>query len=129
MLFRYYYPKHNRPDTPEGLQDNINRHFECLVAVIDDVVRSLPDISSHVAFLRRLGTMHADVEIQQRLLELMGPVFCNTVRPLLLVQGKWSFKVKRYIGNVMKCNFPFYFYIIIWLLNLNFSYPCFSIVG
>ena len=91
--FRYYYPKHNRPDTPEGLQDNINRHFECLVAVIDDVVRSLPDISSHLAFLRRLGTMHADVEIQQRLLELMGPVFCNTVRPLLLVQGKWSFRV------------------------------------
>ena len=90
---RYYYPKHNRPDTPEGLQDNINRHFECLVAVIDDVVRSLPDISSHLAFLRKLGTMHADVEIQQRLLELMGPVFCNTVRPLLLVQGKWSFRV------------------------------------
>ena len=102
MLFRYYYPKQNRPDTPEGLQDNINRHFECLVAVIDDVVRSLPDISSHVAFLRRLGTMHADVEIQQRLLELMGPVFCNTVRPLLLVQGKWSFKVKGYISTSMK---------------------------
>ena len=61
--------------------------------MIDDVVRSLPDISSHLAFLRRLGTMHADVEIQQRLLELMGPVFCNTVRPLLLVQGKWSFRV------------------------------------
>ena len=95
ILFdRYYYPKQTRPETPEGLQDNINRHFECLVAVIDDVVRSLPDISSHVAFLRRLGTMHADVEIQQRLLELMGPVFCNTVRPLLLVQGKWSMKVR-----------------------------------
>ena len=94
ILDRYYYPKQTRPETPEGLQDNINRHFECLVAVIDDVVRSLPDISSHVAFLRRLGTMHADVEIQQRLLELMGPVFCNTVRPLLLVQGKWSMKVR-----------------------------------
>ena len=92
---RYYYPKDNRPETPEGLQDNINRHFECLVAVIDDVVRSLPDISSHVLFLRRLGTMHADVDIQQRLLELMGPVFCNTVRPLLLVQGKWSMKVRK----------------------------------
>jgi len=91
---RYYYPKHNRPDTPEGLQDNINRHFECLVAVIDDVVRSLPDISSHFSFLKKLGTMHADVNIQERLLELMGPVFCNTVRPLLLVQGKWSFKVE-----------------------------------
>ena len=125
LLFRYYYPKHNRPDTPEGLQDNINRHFECLVAVIDDVVRSLPDISSHVAFLRRLGTMHADVEIQQRLLELMGPVFCNTVRPLLLVQGKWSFKVKHYIVNSMLIFLfiytkvvvkhqlePFYFYIV-----------------
>ena len=81
------------------MQDNINRHFECLVAVIDDVVRSLPDISSHVAFLRRLGTMHADVEIQQRLLELMGPVFCNTVRPLLLVQGKWSLKVGKTFYN------------------------------
>ena len=71
--------------------------------MIDDVVRSLPDISSHVLFLRRLGTMHADVDIQQRLLELMGPVFCNTVRPLLLVQGKWSMKVSKgyYNYNVL----------------------------
>ena len=103
---RYYYPKQTRPETPEGLQDNINRHFECLVAVIDDVVRSLPDISSHVAFLRRLGTMHADVEIQQRLLELMGPVFCNTVRPLLLVQGKWSMKV-RLNDKIVYCRYVY----------------------
>ena len=90
---RYYYPKETRPDSPSDVQGNINQHFECLVAVIDDIVRSLPDISSHVDFLRRLGTMHCDVTIQPRLLELMGPVFCNTVRPLLLVQGKWSYKV------------------------------------
>ena len=63
------------------------------IQVIDDIVRSLPDISCHVDFLKRLGSTHCDVEIESRLLELMGPVFCNTVRPLLLVQGKWSYKV------------------------------------
>ena len=90
--FRYYYPKHNRPESTE-VQDNINTHFNQLVAVVDDVVRCLPDLSTHVTYLRNLGTNHCDAEVQQRLLELMGPVFCNTVRPLLLVQGRWSYQV------------------------------------
>jgi len=109
---RYYYPKQTRPDSPSDVQSNINEHFECLVSVIDDIVRSLPDISSHVDFLRRLGSMHCDVHIQSRLLELMGPVFCNTVRPLLLVQGKWSYKVEsawlllfRHISGFMSCGY------------------------
>ena len=72
--------------------------------MIDDIVRSLPDISSHVEFLRRLGSMHCDVEIESRLLELMGPVFCNTVRPLLLVQGKWSYKVRLQMNMTFVCN-------------------------
>ena len=109
------------------MQDNINRHFECLVAVIDDVVRSLPDISSHVAFLRRLGTMHADVEIQQRLLELMGPVFCNTVRPLLLVQGKWSFKVKYSSCNILE-HVQYYFIASLELPVIN-KFVCFQNIG
>lgn len=75
------------------MQENINAHFDQLVAVVDDVVRCLPDLSLHVQYLRNLGAMHCDVEVQPRLLELMGPVFCNTVRPLLLVQGRWSYQV------------------------------------
>ncbi len=59
--------------------------------------RCLPDLSTHVAYLRNLGAMHCDVEVQERLLELMGPVFCNTVRPLLLVQGRWSYQVNKQI--------------------------------
>ena len=57
------------------------------------MVRCLPDLSTHVQYLKNVGSMHCDVDIQQRLLELMGPVFCNTVRPLLLVQGRWSYQV------------------------------------
>ena len=90
--FRYYYPKQMRPELPET-QEDINFHFEHLVAVVDSVVRCLPDLSNHVQYLRNLGSMHCDVEVQQRLLQLMGPVFCNTVRPLLLVQGRWSYQV------------------------------------
>ena len=92
LIFRYYYPKHNRPDSTE-VQENINTHFDQLVAVVDDVVRCLPDLSTHIQYLRNLGAVHCDVEVQPRLLELMGPVFCNTVRPLLLVQGRWSYQV------------------------------------
>jgi len=90
---RYYYPKHNRPESTE-VQENINTHFDQLVAVVDDVVRCLPDLSTHIQYLRNLGAVHCDVEVQPRLLELMGPVFCNTVRPLLLVQGRWSYQVE-----------------------------------
>merc|ERR1712223_359007 len=90
---RYYYPKHNRPESGD-VQENINTHFDQLVAVVDDVVRCLPDLSTHIQYLRNLGAVHCDVEVQPRLLELMGPVFCNTVRPLLLVQGRWSYQVE-----------------------------------
>lgn len=108
---RYYYPKHNRPESTE-VQDNINTHFNQLVAVVDDVVRCLPDLSTHVTYLRNLGTNHCDQEVQQRLLELMGPVFCNTVRPLLLVQGRWSYQVEmawlllfRHIAGFMRSGY------------------------
>lgn len=108
---RYYYPKHNRPESPD-VQLSMNEHFDQLVAVVDDVVRSLPDLSTHVQFLRNLGAMHCDVDIEQRLLELMGPVFCNTVRPLLLVQGRWSYQVEmawlllfRHIAGFMRSGY------------------------
>lgn len=108
---RYYYPKHNRPESSD-VQDNINEHFDQLVAVVDDVVRCLPDLSTHVQYLKNVGSMHCDVEIQQRLLELMGPVFCNTVRPLLLVQGRWSYQVEmawlllfRHIAGFMRSGY------------------------
>ena len=104
--FRYYYPKHNRPDSTD-VQDNINEHFDHLVAVVDDVVRCLPDLSTHVQYLKNVGSMHCDVEIQQRLLELMGPVFCNTVRPLLLVQGRWSYQVNIAKKKEIKKKFNF----------------------
>ena len=102
---RYYYPKHNRPDSAD-VQENINTHFDQLVAVVDDVVRCLPDLSTHLQYLKNLGSMHCDNEIQPRLLELMGPVFCNTVRPLLLVQGRWSYQVMVLCSIV--CRFPFF---------------------
>lgn len=108
---RYYYPKHNRPESAD-VQENINAHFDQLVAVVDDVVRCLPDLSLHVQYLRNLGAMHCDVEVQPRLLELMGPVFCNTVRPLLLVQGRWSYQVEmawlllfRHIAGFMRSGY------------------------
>lgn len=36
---RYYYPKQNRPDSPD-VQEDMYFHFEHLVAVVDSVVRS-----------------------------------------------------------------------------------------
>ena len=60
--FRYYYPKQIRPESPET-QEDINFHFEHLVAVVDSVVRCLPDLSNHVQYLRNLGSMHCDVQV------------------------------------------------------------------
>ena len=33
------------------------------------------------------------LQILRQPTDWVGPVFCNTVRPLLLVQGKWSYQV------------------------------------
>ncbi len=34
------------------------------------------------------------LQILRQPTDWVGPVFCNTVRPLLLVQGKWSYQVR-----------------------------------
>lgn len=74
-------------------QEKLNRHFEKIVPILDDLIRSMPDLVRIEAVLGRLGEIHCSEGIKPNLLDVMGPVFCNTVRPLLLVQGQWSYQV------------------------------------
>ena len=42
------------------------------------------------------------LQILRQPTDWVGPVFCNTVRPLLLVQGKWSYQVgTRIVQNLL----------------------------
>ena len=73
---------------------------------INFVLSSLPNGSSPTSHAGRNGksngtkakfTLSAATMKQLQILrqptDWVGPVFCNTVRPLLLVQGKWSYQV------------------------------------
>lgn len=81
--------------------------FNLLVSIIDHMISSLPNGSSPTSHAGRNGksngtkakfTLSAATMKQLQILrqptDWVGPVFCNTVRPLLLVQGKWSYQVE-----------------------------------
>ena len=41
------------------------------------------------------------LQILRQPTDWVGPVFCNTVRPLLLVQGKWSYQVTSIMTKII----------------------------
>ncbi len=84
--------------------------FNLLVSIIDSVIAAMAtavassnnngnngsgkkdkDASGPAAVLASLQLRQ--LELLREPMEWIGAVFCNTVRPLLLVQGKWSYQV------------------------------------
>jgi len=58
---------------------------DCL-GLLDQIIPSLPNLQSPAPALRSYGTEQKEKEIPGDALDLIGPVFCNTTRPFLLVQ-------------------------------------------
>lgn len=75
--------------------EHLSLLFNLLVSIIDHIVNGFPNSSS--GDLGEVFTSPAtkkNMAMLKEPMEWLGPVFCNTVRPLLLVQGKWSYQVK-----------------------------------
>lgn len=75
--------------------EHLSLLFNLLVSIIDHIVNGFPNSSS--GDLGEVFTSPAtkkNMAMLKEPMEWLGPVFCNTVRPLLLVQGKWSYQVE-----------------------------------
>ncbi|XP_023337091.1 uncharacterized protein LOC111708068 [Eurytemora carolleeae] len=65
------------------------------IKLLELVVPSLPHLSIAAEPLIQFGKTQRSKNVSVCVLEIIGPVYCNTTRPFLLVQGRWSLDVER----------------------------------
>ena len=58
------------------------------------MVRDLDDKAKLESYLALLGRLHQKHHIKRQYLDVMGPLFCQTVRPVLQAESQWSTEVR-----------------------------------
>ena len=58
--------------------------------VVHEMVTIIDNLDYLLARLTRLGLFHVKNNVPHQYLDIMGPIFCNAVRPILLHHDIWS---------------------------------------
>ena len=98
------------PDDDAAMQAMLENHAKLVMNIVHQVVINIDDLDLISPKLFRIGVFHKNTGIVPRYLDIMGPVFCNAVRPILLKHRMWRaeiedswmevFKVIRQQGNL-----------------------------
>ena len=62
--------------------------------VVHELVANIDNLDLVSEKLYKLGMFHVKNEVPLRYLDIMGPIFCNAVRPILLQSDAWSHEVE-----------------------------------
>lgn len=90
-----------RPAKMHEDTEHLTLLFNLLISILDHAINSFPNENT----AGEPGDAFTSPAIKKNLamlkepMEWLGPVFCNTMRPLLLVQGKWSYQVRMAIAS------------------------------
>merc|ERR1712209_169751 len=72
------------------LSDKVRAHAKLTMETLEQVITAIPDMTEVYNVITKMKKLHP----QTGLLEVIGPVFCNTTRHFLLIQGRWSLDVE-----------------------------------
>jgi len=88
-----YLPQTDDLDQEETrrLSDKVKSHAKLTMETLEQVIAAIPDMTEVYNVITKMKKLHP----QTGLLEVIGPVFCNTTRHFLLIQGRWSLDVER----------------------------------
>ena len=93
----------------EALHDLLENHAMLLMNVLHELITNIDCLDNLNDKLLMLGKFHLRNEVPERFLDMMGPIFCNAVRPILLSNDVWSSDVEdswmelfRVLTNKMK---------------------------
>lgn len=78
------------PDNDEVLNDLLDNHARLVMNVVHELVTNIDNLDVLHEKLCTLGIFHLKNEVPKRYLDIMGPIFCNAVRPILLHHDIWS---------------------------------------
>lgn len=62
--------------------------------MIDDVVKDLDNKQKLEEYFTLLGRLHQKHRIAPQYLDVMGPIFCQTIRPVLTAEAQWDNEVR-----------------------------------
>ena len=97
------------PDDDSAMQAMLENHAKLVMNIVHQVIINIDDLDLISPKLFRIGVFHKNTGILDRYLDIMGPVFCNAVRPILLKHKMWSaetedswMEVFKVITSIMK---------------------------
>ena len=82
------------PDDDAAMQAMLENHAKLVMNIVHQVVINIDDLDLISPKLFRIGVFHKNTGIVPRYLDIMGPVFCNAVRPILLKHRMWRAEIE-----------------------------------
>merc|ERR1719228_1447181 len=90
------------PEDKNVMQGILENHAKLIMNIVHEVVMNIDDLDVMDAKLSRLGLFHFKNGIPERYLDIMGPIFCNAMRPILLQADRWTNAVEEAWMEVFK---------------------------
>jgi len=82
------------PENDNVLQNILENHAKLVMNIVHELVVNIDNIDALTPKLQKLGLFHVKNAVPRRYLDIMGPIFCNAVRPILLRNNIWSSEVE-----------------------------------
>ena len=102
MINTYVCPSQLDLTNEQDLHDLLENHARLVMNVVHELVTNIDHLDVVYERLRTLGLFHVRSQVPARYLDIMGPIFCNAVRPILLSQDVWSPEVEESWMEVFK---------------------------
>lgn len=78
------------PEDDSILQSFMENHAKLVMNVVHEVVVNIDDLDVVRDKLLKIGLFHCKNGVPKKYLDIMGPIFCNAVRPILLEKNIWT---------------------------------------
>ena len=62
--------------------------------MIEEVLNNLEDVERMTIYLGEMGREHQRMGVHKQYLDVMGPIFCQALRPILQAEGLWDNDVR-----------------------------------
>jgi len=82
------------PDNDNALQNVLENHAKLVMNIVHELVVNIDNLDGLSERLQKLGLFHVRNAVPKKYLDIMGPIFCNAVRPILLKNDIWSNEVE-----------------------------------
>eukprot|EP00095_Tigriopus_kingsejongensis_P008927 maker-scaffold199_size265817-snap-gene-0.10 protein:Tk08927 transcript:maker-scaffold199_size265817-snap-gene-0.10-mRNA-1 annotation:"PREDICTED: cytoglobin-1-like" len=76
------------------LNEALQNHGLRLMKVIENVIADIDNTRQVDIYLAQLGQMHQTMGLEKKYLDVMGPIFCQSIRSGLQEEGEWSMEIR-----------------------------------